>query len=228
MFFSFSGGLNKSMFIVMNKVRIWVSRWPWSTLGLIVAVVMVFVLAFGIFTRVNGDDWDRQVLANFGSFWSPIVAFANMIVVLSLTLYLRRLERNRTETLERPVVTIVRKEDKSGYLLKNIGKGAALNVYCYCISKESIQTRSFAQKRICYSMASGADFNKDWMNGEVILVEYFDIFNKQYFCMMQGDRFCLFDENLQPLVRPGSVDIREYASRFHEYMQWDRSGPTWP
>jgi hypothetical protein len=212
----------------MNRVRRWFSRWPWRITGLIVAVAMVFVLAFWIFTRINDDDWDRQVLANFGSFWSPIVAFANMIIVLSLTLYLRRVERNRSETLERPVVTILMKEDKSGYLLKNIGKGAALNVYCYCISKESIRTKSFAQKRICYSIASGGDFHKVWLNGEVILVEYYDIFNKQYFCMMQGDRFCLFDENLQPLLRPGSVDIGEYAASFREYMQWDRSAPTWP
>jgi len=46
--------------------------------------------------------------------------------------------------------------------------------------------------------------------------------------MMQHDRFCLFDENLQPLLRPGSVDVSEYADCFREYMQWDRSGPTWP
>lgn len=129
-------------------------------MGLIVAVMMVFVLAFWVFTMINEDDWDRQVLANFGSFWSPVVAFANMIIVLTLTLYLRRIERNRSETLERPVVTIGLKDEGDGYLLKNIGKGAALNVYCYCISRESLSNSIFSQKRICYSLASGGVFHR--------------------------------------------------------------------
>jgi len=89
-------------------------------------VTLVLILPFYIFQKFNDDEWDRQVLANFGSFWPPAVAFGNMIVVLSLTLYLRRIERRRSETLERPVVAIRRTPNGSGYLLRNLGKGAAL------------------------------------------------------------------------------------------------------
>ena len=216
----------------MKKIRRRLSNkdsgWHWRTAGWVGLVIAVLIVPFLIFQTFNDDDWNRQVLANFGSFWSPTVAFGNMIVVLSLTLYLRRVERTRSETLERPVVSIRLKDDGSQYLLKNIGKGAAMDIYCYCISRQSLEEKRFAQKRICYSLESGGQFGRPWLNSEVILVEYGDIFNKKYYCMMQDDRFSEFDEKLNPLFKPGAAEVDKYINQFRVYIKWDRSGPTWP
>jgi hypothetical protein len=196
---------------------------------LLIIVVSIAIPLIFYFISFHGRlsnqaaDWGY-----FSTFWIAFITLANTIAIITLTYYFQSAEATRATILDRPVVSISRNSGGTGYILSNIGKGAALNILCYCSSSPDFEQNKFTQKRICYSLKNGDSFAKDWLNGSLIIVEYTDIFNLTYFSMMQNDRFYIFNKNHEPLFQSNEKEIRKYTQFFKQYMQWDTSKPTWP
>jgi len=202
------------------------------TVRLIILLILIVSIAVPFtfyFVSFHGSlshqvaDWGY-----FSTFWIAFITLANTVAIVTLTYYFQSAESTRATILDRPIISISRNHAGTGYVLANIGKGAALNILCYCSSSNDFEQKKFTQKRICYSLKNGDSFEKDWLNGSLIIVEYSDIFNQIYFSMMQRDRFYIFNKNHEPLLRSNEKEIRKYTQFFKQYIQWDTSGPTWP
>jgi hypothetical protein len=197
----------------------------------VVALFIVFgcLLPLGLYfskfsDHLSGND---QHWSNFGGFWAPFVAISNSLAIIIITISFQRAESERNATLERPYLAIMRTKSADGYQLVNIGKGAALSVNTLAASQDSVEKKAFLQNRICYSLRSGDDFTRPWLNGSVIIAEYTDIFNKKYYSLMQNDQLHLFDGNYKALST--ATTTSDVTASFQSYMKaFNRPDRTWP
>lgn len=205
------------------------SKQPLATIifiSSIVAIIIPFIIYFTSFK--GGPSNSSQEWANFSTFWVSFISLANTIAILYLTYYFQKYESDRNSILERPIISISQKEDRTSYKISNVGKGSALNIKAYCSIKADYDNNFFTEKRICYSLTSNESFDRSWLNGHLIIIEYTDIFNNKFYSMMENDTLHVFDHNYNLLVESTQSRTINIAAKFKEYMKWDISHPTWP
>jgi len=172
-------------------------------------------------------SFDSKEWSNFGGFWAPFVAISNTLAIIVITAYIQKMEWARNAIMERPFIAIQRTKAADGYQLVNVGRGSALNMIALVASSDSFAAQAFNQNRICYSMRSGEDFTKSWLNGALIIVAYDDIFSNRYYSMMQSDRLHFFDDRYRALSK-GVTDAAT-KENFKMYMEkFKRPEKTWP
>ena len=205
----------------MNRIRF--SIWAIIAITFVIAIIIPFSLYFSFF---NGKLSSKTIeWSNFATFWSAFISIGNIAAVIYLARYFQKYELERNIIIERPIISIHLKQNS--YEIANVGKGAALNIIIYCAGGSDYSINKFTEKRTCYSLKVHDAFTKEWLNGELIIVEYNDIFNEKYYSMMRNDVLNIFDKDYKSLLESDNLN-KNVTADFRKYMTWDKSNPTWP
>jgi hypothetical protein len=198
----------------------------------IIAVLFIFIgclLPLGLYwSTFSGKlSHESKEWSNFGGYWAPFIAISNTLAIIFITAYFQKMEWAKNVILERPFIAIQRTKNADGYQLVNVGRGPAIQIITLVASSESFSRQAFNQNHICYSLRSGEDFSKPWLNGALIIVSYDDIFSNRYYSMMQRDRLHLFDDRYRALSK--GVTDSATKENLKMYMEkFKRPERTWP
>lgn len=156
----------------------------------------VFVLLFSVgayiikfYTgEVSNDtgDWGA-----FSDYLNPFIALLNLIVLIILSNAVRRNEADRyafekkfIEAGEKPILIFWDNQNDNSWYVKNIGKGAALNIYITHLNGQA-EIQSIVK---CYSLAVGEEKKLVWIREAFqIIGTYQDLHNNYYTARCQDD-----------------------------------------
>jgi hypothetical protein len=201
----------------------WKFLWSVTALAVIALLLPLGIYFYHFHGRysTHSTDW-----ANFSTFGLAFIGISNAFAIIALTWYFQKHQRTRDEVLQRPIITIQQNADGNRYVLKNIGNGVALNVYTYISNKDDYSHAKFTENRITYSLGRNDDFTRSWLNGELIIIEYMDIFNNRYYSLMKCDRLYLFAGDFSVIFNPDNE--QGMPDKIKAYMTWEMPVRTWP
>lgn len=161
---------------------------------LISVATIMFILYVGFYVfhfrnaRISTDanDWGA-----FADYLNPIIGVLNLIILIILSISVRRSEEERyrfekkfIEAAEKPILIFWDNAEQNSWFIKNIGKGAALNLYV------SYNTDDNPRQSIvkCYSIASGEEKKLIWIrNAYNLIASYQDLHHNFYIAKCQDD-----------------------------------------
>jgi len=151
---------------------------------------LVFIFNFRYsFISNETSDW-----GSFSDYLNPFVSLANLILIAFITYFV-----NKTNLLvEKPTIVFAWDNDNKKYRIKNIGKGAALNIVLK--HKEKRDSEGWDSNVLCYSLGQNDEILIKWSKGEDEWIAYYDdIFDNHYFSNIRDD-----------YVKIGKINNKEY------------------
>jgi hypothetical protein len=161
-------------------------------LAILVIVVGLTAYSFHFSSRsISGDtrDWSY-----FSTYINPFVTLANLTIFIwfSNLVFTYNSKKDSQEALfkkviERPVLIFTNAGvENEIWVVKNIGKGAALNLKIFESSGRSDKWKIPVTK--CYSLGSGETLKLDWLSyANIIGVLYEDVFSTKYIAIGADD-----------------------------------------
>jgi hypothetical protein len=207
-------------------------KWPIYIAGFVIAAGLFFYVVHFFNNPISDktSDWE-----SFSSYINPFIAFANLIIFVwfSYLVYKYNLEKDNQDdlfkrTTERPVLVFVNPgETNEVWAVKNIGKGAALNLKIFESPERNVQWILPGTK--CYSLGNGETLNLDWLKAaNMIVVLYEDVFSTKYISLAADDetqvRELVDEEKQKPKkFEPISIQDREFKKLEFEMLLDDDS-----
>jgi hypothetical protein len=178
----------------------------------------------------NPTDW-----ASFSDFLSLFVSVSNLIVFIYFSFQLyeyNALKDNQDSEFkaanERPILTCrsIIKSDKELWVVKNIGRGAALNLKISEIPNRLEKSELTFIK--CFSLGETDEIELDWISfANVIVILYEDIFSNKYVTVVADDesKMCQRNDKKGIVIENKSYNINDFESfdtsetkRFHNRL----------
>jgi hypothetical protein len=180
----------------------------------IVAAIPIFISVVAYIISFARNNWshDPGDWGTLGDFFNPFIAISNLIVfvIFSRLVYNYNVRKDEElnafqHTLERPIIVAISKllpTRNEEWLIKNIGKGAAMNLKIIKLRNRSEQWEPPVAK--CYSLSSSdepipMDFFSIGL--DVICIIYEDIFGSQYVSLAADDETYVrsLNHNFKPI-----------------------------
>jgi len=136
------------------------------------------------------------------SFWSAYTSYCSVIIMayLSFAIYTynkrKDVEKEKMEKiLERPIIVFNKTKSTEYYWIKNIGKGAALNI---TVKSHLREDKIWVIAHKCYSLGCNEELEMTWtVNCNAIGTQYFDVFHNEYCSYMDNDEIRIFNPKIE-------------------------------
>ena len=170
-----------------------------ALLGLILIVgpIIAYIFFLGSTSiSKNLSEW-----ANFSNYWSPFISLSSLIILAYLSYVVFKFDQNRhiesekrEVILDRPMLAFIKNRTTNLYYLKNVGKGAAINIL---LKANLIRDKARWQyKSQMYSLKEGDAYSLEWIETSTMFIAYYqDVFGKAYFSFMEHDYMTFVPES---------------------------------
>jgi len=124
--------------------------------------------------------------------------------------------------MEKPILAFIYKES-SKYKVKNVGKGAAINIL---ILHSVVRTQAdWTTVTKCYSLGNNDEIELNWASGPDELVAiYFDVFNNIHISEMKDDQLSIISDvrklkGIKSSILSGKVNVKILGKNIVAYRQ---------
>lgn len=181
---------------------------------IIIGPVLFFVFKLGS-TNVsrNLSEW-----SNFSNYWSAFINLANLIVISVLSYLIFRFDQNRhresekrENILDRPLLAFI-KNTHGIYYVKNVGKGAAINIILKSNYVE--QSQKWEHVNVLYSLKEGDSLILEWIpQSSMFIAKYQDVFDNSFYSYMKDDTMTFMPES--EIIQRASEHVKLLFDKQH-------------
>ncbi len=164
---------------------------------LIIGPVVFYILLQGSSNiSRNLSEW-----ADFSNYWSPFISLSSLIILSYLSYIVFKFDQNRhreseikESILDRPILAFIKNRTTNLYYIKNVGKGAAINI---SLKANLIREKELWQHEAqMYSLKEGDAYSLEWIDVSTMFIAWYqDVFGNAFYSYMEYDYMTFIPES---------------------------------